>query len=154
MSTPRLTERIPSARAVGLARLHEHRLKFHKKSKDHSGKCDAECTNDAKDYLLGVIFEIDASEKPELDKKEGLGNGYEEKVVSVFTQDGKQLKAVTYYATNTDPSLKPYEWYKEHVVLGAREHGLPQDYIQQIEEIETIPDPDKSRHQRELSIYR
>jgi cation transport regulator ChaC len=154
MSTPRLKERVPSARAIAVARLHKHRLKFHKKSKDNSGKCDAECTNDEKDVVYGVVFEIAASEKPELDKHEGLKNGYEEKSVSVNTDDGKELKAVTYYATNVDSKLKPYEWYKEHVIRGAHEHGLPAKYISTISAVEAMPDPDKSRHERELSIYR
>ena len=154
MSTPRLTDRVPSARAVAVARLHKHKLKFHKKSKDDSGKCDAECTNEEKDVVYGVVFEIAASEKPELDRKEGLKNGYDEKCVLIYTQDGEELNAVTYYATSIDPKLKPYEWYKEHVVRGAREHGLPAEYINTISAVETLPDPDKSRHARELSIYR
>ena len=154
MSTLRLVDRVPSARAVGHARLPGHRLKFHKKSTDRSAKCDAECTDDEKDYLHGVVFEIAIAEKPDLDKKEGLGIGYEEKRVCVFTPDGRSLEAVTYFATNIEPGLKPYEWYKEHVLRGAQEHGLPVDYIRIIADIEAIADPDKARHDRELSIYR
>lgn len=154
MSTPRLTNRAPAARAVGVARLQKHRLRFHKKSKDNSGKCDAERTNDEKDVVYGVVFEIEDSEKSKLDIQEGLGNGYEEKCVFLCAHGGKKLKAVTYYATSTDPKLKPYEWYKEHVVRGAREHGLPEEYINAIATVEAIPDPDKSRHKSELSIYR
>lgn len=153
MSTPRLVARVPSARPVCRARLHKHRLRFHKKGKDLSGKCDAEFTNDEKDYLLGVVFEIAVKEKLGLDLQEGLGNGYEEKYVSVFSPDGTQLEAITYYATNIDPGLRPYEWYKEHVMRGACEHAFPTEYIQIIAAIETIPDTDRSRHEKELSIY-
>ena len=154
MSTPRLVERVPSARIVAVARLQKHRLKFHKIGKDNSGKGDVECTNDQKDAVYGVVFEIAASEKPGLDRYDGLKNGYEEKNVSVYARDGEELTAVTYYATNIDPGLKPYEWYKEHVLRGAREHGLPVDYINIILAVESVPDPDKSRHERELSTYR
>lgn len=154
MSTPRLTDRVPSARAVTVARLHKHKLKFHKKSKYGSGKCDAEFTNDAEDVVYGVVFQISAAEKPELDRKEGLRNGYEEKNVSVIAQNGETLDAVTYYATSTDSSLKPYDWYKEHVIRGAREHGLPPEYIATIDAINSMPDPDNKRHEKELSIYR
>jgi gamma-glutamylcyclotransferase len=153
MSTPRLLERVPSARAVAVARLHKHRLQFHKKGRDNSGKGDVECTNDQKDVVYGVVFEIAVSEKPGLDRYEGLKNGYEEKSVPIHARDGEELIAVTYYATNIDPELKPYEWYKEHVVRGAREHGLPADYINIILGVEVVTDPDKSRHERELSIY-
>lgn len=89
MSTPRLRKRVPSACVVAVARLLKHRLKFHKKSKDDSGKCDAECTNDEKDVVYGVVFGIAASEKPELDKHEGLNDGYEEKSVSIYAKEVK-----------------------------------------------------------------
>lgn len=154
MSTPRLTDRVPSARAVTIAQLHKHKLKFHKKSNDGSGKCDAEYTNNAEDIVYGVVFQISASEKQELDSKEGLRNGYEEKNVSVIAQNGEVLDAVTYYATRIDSSLKPYDWYKEHVTRGAHEHNLPPEYIATIDAINSIPDPDKKRHVKELSIYR
>jgi gamma-glutamylcyclotransferase len=154
MSTPRLTDRVPSARAITIARLHNHKLKFHKKSDDGSGKCDAEFTNDAEDVVYGVVFQIFVSEKGALDKKEGLGKGYEEKKVTVIKQNGETLDVVTYYATRTDLSLKPYDWYKEHVIRGAREHGLPLEYIAIIDAINSMSDPKKERHEKELSIYR
>ena len=154
MSTPRLTDRVHSVRAVTIAQLHKHKLKFHKKSNDGSAKCDAEYTNNAEDVMYGVVFQISASEKPELDIKEGLRKGYEEKIVSVIAQNGETLDAVTYYATNIDPSLNPYDWYKEHVIRGARENGLPPEYIATIDAINSMPDPDTERHKRELSIYR
>ena len=128
---------------------------FHKKSKgDGSGKCDAEYTNNANDVVYGVVFQIAASDKLELDRKEGLKNGYEEKTVSVATETGQTLEAVTYYATSIDSLLKPYEWYKDHVLRGAHEHGLPSEYITAIEAVKATPDADKSRHEKELSIYR
>lgn len=154
MSTPRLVDRVPSAKAVSVARLERHKLKFHKKSKDGSGKCDIEFTNDPNDVVYGVVFQILVSEKPALDKKEGLSNGYKEKLVYVFSQNGKSFGAVTYYATDIDPSLKPYHWYKEHVVRGATEHHLPSEYIKSIETVESVPDPDSKNHEKELSIYR
>lgn len=154
MSTPRLIDRVPSAKAVLVARLERHRLKFHKSSKDGSGKCDIEFTNDQNDVVYGVVFQILVSDKTELDKKEGLGRGYKEKSVSVVGEDGESVNAVTYYATNIDSSLKPYYWYKEHVVRGAKEHNLPAVYIKSIEAVESDPDPDPKNNKKELSIYR
>lgn len=154
MSTPRLLDRVPSAKAVSIARLKNHKLKFHKRSKHGSAKCDAALTNNPNDTVYGVLFRILASEKPALDKKEGLGSGYKEKIVSVVGPNGETLNAVTYYATDIDSSLKPYDWYKEHVLRGAKEHYLPSEYIKSIETIESIPDPDPRNHEKELSIYR
>ena len=154
MSTSRLAGRVRSARAVAVALLHGHKLKFHKKGKDGSGKCDAEYTNDARDVVYGVVFEMSRLEKPILDSKEGLHRGYREKKVSLVTQAGETMEAMTYYATSIEPVLRPFEWYREHVLRGAREHGLPAEYIAAIEAVEALPDPDKGRHERELAIYR
>ena len=63
------------------------------------------------------------------------------------------LHAWMYYATRINNSLKPFHWYKDHVLIGARENGLPADYIAQIEAVESLDDPKPERHARELSIY-
>ena len=154
MSSQRLIDRVPSTKFMFIAKLKEHRLKFHKKSKDGSGKCDAEYTANPADCVIGVVFEILATEKPELDRKEGRGFGYEEKSVIVLTENDDQVEVVTYYATKIDALLKPYHWYKEHVLRGAKENNLPLDYISMIEKTESLPDPQPDRHEQELSIYR
>ena len=143
---------MPSAKYISVASLYGHKLKFHKKSKYGSAKCDAFCTNDSNDVMHGVIFEILSSEKPALDIKEGLGNGYEEKYVTVVSESGEEYKIVTYYATSIDASLKPCDWYIEHVIRGAQEHGLPTEYIEEIKAIESISDPDN--YDTEMQIYR
>lgn len=155
MSLPRLRERVPSARRAGVYTLVEHVLKFHKKSNtDGSGKCDACHTADPKDLVIGALFEISDSEKSSLDQVEGLGHGYQDKMVQVRDDQGGIIEAFTYYATNTNPSLKPYSWYLFHVVCGAREIGVPADYLRAIESIESIEDKDKNRDARERAIYR
>jgi hypothetical protein len=101
-----------------------------------------------------VVYEISAVDKQGLDEKEGLGNGYEQKNVPIVADNGEGIEAIMYYATNTDTSLRPYDWYKEHVLLGAREHGLPAEYIAAIEVVSPVPDPNAQRHEMELAVYR
>jgi len=151
MSTRRLVARVPSARVISVAELRGHRLEFHKLGKDGSAKCDVACTGDPTDVVYGVVFAISLSEKRKLDGIEGLGNGYAEKDVVVLSESGEEFKAATYYATNIDASLKPRDWYVEHVVRGSREHRLPVEYIKRIEAIESIPDPEN--YEREMAIY-
>jgi len=153
MSTPRLVSRVASARAVAVAHLPAHALQFHKRGRDGSAKCDAAFTGSASDGVHGVVFEIAVSEKPLLDEKEGLGDGYDEKVVMVKDAAGECYRALTYYATHIDASLRPFHWYKEHVLRGALEHGLLDEYIAAIHAIESIPDPAPGKHDSELSIY-
>lgn len=154
MSIARLRDRVPSAKKVELVILYEHQLMFHKKSKDGSGKCDAYETGNKADYVIGILFIINPDEKHKLNDCEGLGNGYEEKEVIVRLESGDTHKAFTYYATDINPDLKPYDWYKEHVVRGAQENNLPPDYIAMIMNVESVPDPEKSRENKEMSIYK
>lgn len=154
MSKKRLQDRVPSAKLVGTCKLKSHTLKFHKASNDGSAKCDAEQTDNPDHIVYGVIFDIPDDDKHLLDRKEGLGMGYEEKNVSVEFQDGTIVNAFTYYATNIDPLSKPFDWYKEHVVRGARENNLPEDYIKDIQSTDAKKDTNEERYENELSIYR
>lgn len=51
------------------------------------------------------------------------------------------------YATDKSPRLKPYSWYLRFVVEGAKQHGLPEEYVATLEAVRAIEDPDKERDQ-------
>ncbi len=127
-------------------------MRWHKKSYDGSGKCDLFFTEDDHHLVHGVLFEISVLEKPLLDAVEGLHQGYEEKTVEVLTASGV-IQAVTYYASVIDDAVRPYGWYKRFVVEGAIEYGLPDDYVQDLQAIDTIEDPDFTRVLRETRIF-
>lgn len=155
MSTARLRARTPSARALGTAALSGHVLRFHKRSKDQSGKCDAFETGDDADRVIGVLYAIDPTERHNLDAAEGLNKGYRDATVTVLDAQGRRMKALVYLATPDfiDDSLRPYTWYKHHVLTGAFEHRLPADYvIEFVESAEAQPDPDEERDRRERSV--
>jgi hypothetical protein len=155
MSHARLRERAPSAAPLGCNILTGHDLRFHKSSHDGSGKCDAFFTANSDDTIYGALFLIDPSHKPALDKAEGLGYGYDEKEVTVIGVDGSPCIATTYIATHIDAGLKPYAWYVNHVLVGARETLLPEDYIQKkIAAIEAIEDADRVRDALQRGIHR
>lgn len=69
---------------------------------------------------------------------------YVERRVEVLSDRGP-IAAVAYFASAMDPSQRPYHWYKAFVVEGAREHGLPQEYLQMLESAPSVPDPDCAR---------
>ena len=153
MSCKRLQKRVSTAKSKGKAVLRSHRLEFHKVSrKDGSGKCDIVPSNES-DVVWGRLYHIDAEEKELLDYAEGRGHGYEDKCVTVELDSETTVCAVTYYATEIDCTLKPYTWYIEHILVGAKEACLPPDYIESIEEIEADEDPCKKRETKELGIY-
>jgi hypothetical protein len=86
-----------------------------------------------------------------LDRAEGLGSGYAERKIVVSTQDA-QVEASVYYATDTNPTVQPYSWYKALVVAGAKQHALPSLYIVSLEVTATIEDANRSRHARNMAL--
>ena len=151
----RLQARVPSASAIGVYKLNAHDLRFHKSShQDGSAKCNALETGNDADFVMGRLFEITETEEPALDQAEGLHHGYEKKTVTVTDAHGTPEKAFTYYATDIDASLRPYRWYKAHVLAGAREAGLPTEYIAKIETVPANKDPNPKRAQREMALHR
>ena len=150
MLTSRIRHRCHSATALGVAELENYALRWHKQSRDESGKCNIIASHQERSTVYGVLYRILASEKNNLDRAEGLGNGYEEKTVTVICNH-KAYKASLYYATAIDDSLRPYTWYKALVVAGAKEHGLPEAYIANLEAAEAIEDPDCQRHTKEMA---
>lgn len=153
LSTVRMRKRVPSSRLITTGLLRRHRLVFHKIGQDGSAKCDAWYSGTREDYTLGVVYRIDPSQKPLLDAAEGLGNGYMIRVVDIMMHSGRELSAFLYAATCIDPDRKPFDWYKEHVLSGMREHNFPGHYLAAVEEIAAIADPDYARSARELLIY-
>jgi gamma-glutamylcyclotransferase len=145
MCTGRLKQRVPSATARFAAALGSHRLTFSKRSKDGSGKCDAQYTGDERDFVWGVVFELLNLEKKKLDEAEGLGFGYLEKAVTVSGPEGEDVATLTYYASEKDESLRPYSWYLRFVVDGAKQHGLPLEYLSTLVASDCIEDPNRHR---------
>ena len=153
LSSPRLLQRIPEAGVGTVAILSHHRLCWRKNDRGQSGKCDIEHTRDPEHLVYGVVYRMTHADKLELDVYEGAGYGYGHKTVEVLTLEGDSLEAFTYYALDIDHSQQPYHWYKEHVLRGALEHGLPPHYVEQIRSTPAMHDQDAERHRRELSIY-
>lgn len=153
MSTARLRKRTPSCKPIGIATLPAHELRFHKRSTDKSGKCNAFASGND-NSVIGVLFSFDPAERTELDEAEGVGSGYEHAIVTVINHQGRRRKVLTYLATpdHIDDSLKPYGWYRDFVIAGSKEHGLPPEYIaERIESVKAIDDPNKTREQNQRS---
>lgn len=142
----RLRGRTPSAAAIGVATLSGYALRWHKRSRDGSGKCDAFRTGASDDAVVGVLFELTAADGAELDRIEGIGFGYGVRDVSVAL-GAERSRAFTYVARPDaiDASLAPYDWYKELVVAGAREHALPGEYLACLLAQACVADVDEAR---------
>ncbi len=146
----RQADRAPSARAHCRAWLVGHQLEFHKRGRDGSGKCDAHQTGSTTTAVHGVAYRIDPAERESLERIEACGQGYAGRVVGLMTGAGA-LDAYTYLARPEfiDAVLRPFDWYLELVIAGAREHRLPAAYIRALEAVVAGVDPDHRRAARE-----
>lgn len=152
LSVARLRARIPEAEVVCVASLPQYRLAFHKRSlKDGSGKCDAFHTGREADLLLGVVYSIPASAWPGLDEIEG--RGYERRTLDVLGPDGRALTVQTYIGILLQDDLRPMDWYRQHVLVGAHEHGFPPAYLEYIESVPVQQDTDTVRAAREFAVH-
>ncbi|MFP4228649.1 MAG: gamma-glutamylcyclotransferase family protein, partial [Salinivenus sp.] len=67
MLTTRLEARVPSAQTVMTAMLKGYELRFHKWSRDGSGKCNV-VPSDEGTAVYGVVFDVDPTELDALDE--------------------------------------------------------------------------------------
>lgn len=136
----RLRLRIRSARCIGNGFVPGWSLRCHKRSKDGSAKFNIVAGGEG---VYVAIFEVSADDKITLDQIEGVGAGYLASSLLV----PEVGRCATYVAEDSyiDESLRPYEWYKQLVVLGAHAQRFPEHYQQMIDEILARKDPDEGR---------
>lgn len=128
--------RVPSARVVGRATLEGFELRFHKRGwKDGTGKANAWNTDEPGARVHGVVYEVAERELADLDVHE---TGYERRRVGFAVErarGSRKVEAWVYLATPDviDDALVPTAWYRDHVLRGARAHGLPDRLIAWLE---------------------
>ncbi len=152
MLTQRLIKRLGSVKLIGTAKLNGYSFSYNKKSKDGSTKANIIKTDN--DLVFGVVFEITTPQKYELDKFEG--NGYKDKEVLVEYLDGSKENVLCYIATDNEylstEGTPSYDWYKEFIMQGAKEHSLPEDYISFLDSFKSIKDPNILRQKRCVEV--
>lgn len=157
MHMPHLLAQIPQATLLGMAKLKGYQLFFHKLGhEDGSGKCNIIPVRHGDHEVYGVLYDIPPGSRYVLDRCEKLGYGNHDMTLKVFpvqkTRHGylentEGVFAFTYIAHKEQvrDNLMPFTWYKNTVILGAKEHGLPESYIRKLETYVAIPDPDIKR---------
>ena len=143
----RLAKRISSTRLIGTSFIPDWSLHFHKKSNDKSGKCNIVSGGDG---IHVAVFDISVEDKLKLDDIEGLSTGYSKLTLRVPGFGD----CASYIAdeSHIDDSLAPYDWYKELVLIGARLHGFPHEYVDIIDSISACPDPDSDRSAKRWKV--
>jgi cation transport regulator ChaC len=134
LSTTQKEERTGSIRESCVARLSGYRIVFNKRS--NSGTVVANIVPDDSESVWGVVYLCNSDAITKMDKREGVADGhYVHRSVLVESLSGERIDALAYVAGEDficEPA-KPSATYLETILDGARQHGLPSEYIAHIE---------------------
>lgn len=126
MSSARLVARVGGVVSLGAALLSEHRHRFSKLGTDGTGKGNVEPT--ARAAVHGALYLL---EREQLDQLVTFETGYRVVELDVWHR-ASTARAVTFVALRSVEALHPTQSYLEHYRRGMAEHGLPQDYVDDV----------------------
>jgi gamma-glutamylcyclotransferase (GGCT)/AIG2-like uncharacterized protein YtfP len=120
----------PGHRYIGPAQLRDHRLAFTRRSL-RTGTGVADAIEAAGEHVWGALYELREDDVSALDEKEGNGWAYERRCVRVAGGVGPDLlDALVYTVIEPDgPHIQPSPEYRDALLTGARERGLPSEYV-------------------------
>ncbi|MCL4189989.1 MAG: gamma-glutamylcyclotransferase [Rhodobacteraceae bacterium] len=117
----------PSARAIAVARLPDHEMRFAKCSDPAHGGCTLARVEGAETW--GVHYELSDEDMAALDASAGIAEGrWAHKPVIVLTPSGQAIESVTYHIPNDSGPHAPTESYVGPIHRGAKALGLPEAY--------------------------
>ncbi len=142
----RLIERVGPVGLRGAVCLPGWRLSFDKRGSDGSAKANLRAAPGGEHQAFGAVFELDRSQYGQLDRFEGAGRGYDSFFLDVLL-DGQVVEAVTYLSPAhwQSRSARPWGWYRDLVLAGARFHRFPRAAIDQLTTLSVLDDPDPAR---------
>jgi hypothetical protein len=125
MRSERLRERVGNVELVGPIHVSDWQLAFNKPGRDGTGKANLVPQPGA--LTWGVGWRLDDEQWPLLDRYEP---DYRRTEFRLESRSGDSKVAVAYVFEGPADSapISPSSEYVEHLIEGAREHGLPDDY--------------------------
>jgi gamma-glutamylcyclotransferase (GGCT)/AIG2-like uncharacterized protein YtfP len=127
--------RCPGATALGRARLPDYRLAFTRYSTGRKGGV-ADVVPEPGAEVWGALYEVNDGHLASLDEYEGVPRSYRRDTVRVFDDEGIEREAWVYFANQTG-EFAPSRLYLGIIVQGARDHGLPEEYVASLERVRT-----------------
>ena len=131
MSSAMMREWCPNHRLIGKAQLIGWKLAFTRLSQ-RWGAGVADIVESKNSVVWGGLYEISESDLNALDKKEGNGKNYQ-RIECDTVADGQSYHAFSYVVIDKAVDAIPTSVaYRDTMLQGARELGLPDDYISKI----------------------
>ena len=108
-----------------------------KRGRDGSGK--ANIVRGDGGEVWGALYRMDPEHWRILDQFEG---GYERVGLDVASAGGV-VRATSYTSSIRTPDAVAFDWYQQLILDGAREHGLPEDWIAGLLALPVRSDPSR-----------
>lgn len=142
LNSAQMRQRCSNHRVVGVARLPGYRIGFY----GHSAKWDGAVetiVRHAQSEVWGVLYQLDAADWEQLDnyqdaRADGLGTYFHYPVEVLDLQQAVKV-AITYRKDMLGKTERPSTEYLNMIIQGAREHGLPENYVEELSRIPTKP---------------
>jgi len=115
-----MLERCPDSKPGFLATLHNYKLVFVGWSRQWRGGV-ASIKSFKGERVLGAIYEISERDLRRLDKYEGYPSNYNRLKVTVFSEDGKPIEAITYIKSGQLEETPPAREYLAVIQQGYRD---------------------------------
>ena len=131
----RFRRRCPDSVVLGRALLRNHRLAFTRYDRHEKGGV-ADIVAEAGAQVWGALYEVDERCMRALDEYEGAPRAYRRETVRVADDRGGEHEATAYVANKTG-EFAPSRGYLTQIARGARTHGLPEEYVEAIENTRT-----------------
>jgi gamma-glutamylcyclotransferase len=117
----------PASRFLGVASLAGHRFVYDGFSVPWGGAVGNIVPSET-ETVWGALYDTTERDRLTLDAFEGYPRGDERREVEVLDRDGNLLRAMTYCRTGRALG-KPHPDYERVVLDGAKDCGLPEDYV-------------------------
>ena len=153
MNINEFSKTVPSAKKIGVARLHGYNFAFNKTADDQSSKANIKPSTDPDDIVWGLLIQLDDNEKANFYNPDTWSSDLKLEPVKCIDLDEEIHHAETFvaqpHAVNTH--LLPYDWYHKKIIRLAKFAQLPVQYINKLFLMSFKTDPDLNRRQSRLN---
>ncbi|EGW37582.1 gamma-glutamylcyclotransferase family protein [Desulfosporosinus sp. OT] len=142
MNLAQMKQRCPSAKVLGIARLPGYKVEFYGYSTNWDGAQET-VVPDSQSEVWGVLYDLQAFDWDALDgyqdaRSDGLGQYFHYPVEVIDRAEGT-IEAIIYKKNILNEVKLPSDEYLDFIVQGAKEQGLPVEYLRLLQTKQTKP---------------
>ena len=124
LSRKQMSERCPDAQPKFIVTLPNHKLIFAGRSKKRWNGGVASIKPFKGEKVIGAIYEISTECLRSLDRYEGYPINYDHMNVTVFTEFGDSVEAITYVKVKQSDETQPARKYLDIIQQGYKDWGI------------------------------